>query len=49
MDVFPANSGQVLIDGQTIDYKRIRIGYLPEERGLYPKRSSSTSLHILRR
>jgi len=38
MDVFPANSGQVLIDGQTIDYKRIRIGYLPEERGLYPKK-----------
>ena len=38
MDVFPANSGEVLIDGQPIDYNRIGIGYLPEERGLYPKK-----------
>ena len=38
MDVFPANSGQVLIDGKPIDYKKIGIGYLPEERGLYPKK-----------
>lgn len=38
MDVFPADSGSVLIDGQPINYGRIRIGYLPEERGLYPKK-----------
>lgn len=38
MDVFPADSGAVLIDGQPIDYGRIGIGYLPEERGLYPKK-----------
>ena len=38
MDVFPANSGEVLIDGQPIDYNKIGIGYLPEERGLYPKK-----------
>ena len=38
MDVFPANSGEVLIDGQLIDYNKIGIGYLPEERGLYPKK-----------
>ena len=38
MDVFPANSGEVLIDGQPIDYNEIGIGYLPEERGLYPKK-----------
>ena len=38
MDVFPANSGQVLMDGQPVDYKKIGIGYLPEERGLYPKK-----------
>ena len=38
MDVFPANSGEVLIDGQAIDYNNIGIGYLPEERGLYPKK-----------
>ena len=38
MDVFPANSGEVLIDGQPINYDKIGIGYLPEERGLYPKK-----------
>ena len=38
MDVFPANSGEVLIDGQPIDYSKVGIGYLPEERGLYPKK-----------
>jgi len=38
MDVFPANSGEILIDGQPIDYNKIGIGYLPEERGLYPKK-----------
>ena len=38
MDVFPANGGDVLIDGQPIDYNKVGIGYLPEERGLYPKK-----------
>ena len=38
MNVFPANSGEVLIDGAPIDYDKIGIGYLPEERGLYPKK-----------
>ena len=38
MNVFPANSGEVLIDGHPIDYTKIGIGYLPEERGLYPKK-----------
>ena len=38
MNVFPANGGEVLIDGKTIDYDKIGIGYLPEERGLYPKK-----------
>lgn len=38
MDVFPADSGEVLIDGRPIDYKKVQIGYLPEERGLYPKK-----------
>ena len=39
MDVFPANSGEVLLDGNPIDYNKIGIGYLPEERGLYPKKT----------
>lgn len=38
MNVFPADSGEVLMDGQPIDYKKVQIGYLPEERGLYPKK-----------
>ena len=38
MNVFPANSGEVLIDGKPMDYDKIGIGYLPEERGLYPKK-----------
>lgn len=38
MDVFPANSGEVLLDGKPIDYRQVRFGYLPEERGLYPKK-----------
>lgn len=38
MNVFPPDSGEVLIDGHPIDYKKVQIGYLPEERGLYPKK-----------
>ena len=38
MNVFAADSGQVCIDGKPADYSRIRFGYLPEERGLYPKK-----------
>ncbi len=38
MNVFPANGGRVLLDRQPIDYRRVRFGYLPEERGLYPKK-----------
>lgn len=39
MNVFPANAGCVLLDGMPIDYTKIRLGYLPEERGLYPKKT----------
>ena len=38
MNVFPADEGKILIDGKPIDHKSIGIGYLPEERGLYPKK-----------
>ena len=38
MNVFPADKGEILIDGKPIDYDKIGIGYLPEERGLYPKK-----------
>ncbi len=38
MNVFPADAGEVLTDGKPIDYDKISPGYLPEERGLYPKK-----------
>lgn len=38
MNVFPADAGKVLVDGKPIDYRQVQIGYLPEERGLYPKK-----------
>lgn len=55
MDVFPADGGQVLLDGRPIDYGKVSFGYLPEERGLYPKKKIIdqlvyfTELHGLRR
>lgn len=38
MDVFKANSGDVLIDGKPFNPKEYQIGYMPEERGMYPKK-----------
>ena len=38
MNVFPANEGEILFNGQPINYNKIQFGYLPEERGLYPKK-----------
>lgn len=38
MDVFPADGGEILFDGKPIDYDKVTFGYLPEERGLYPKK-----------
>ncbi len=39
MDVFHANSGEILLDGRKFVPSKHQIGYLPEERGLYPKRT----------
>ena len=38
MGVFYPDSGKVLTDGKPIDRKKLRLGYMPEERGLYPKK-----------
>ncbi len=38
MQLFSPNSGSVLIDGKPVDLKSVNIGYMPEERGLYPKK-----------
>lgn len=37
MNVFPADSGEILIDGVAFHRDELRVGYLPEEHGLYPK------------
>lgn len=39
MNVFPPTSGNVTLDGKPIDYTKTKFGYLPEERGLYPKKT----------
>lgn len=38
MDVFKGDSGEILLDGKPFEPAKQRIGYMPEERGLYPKR-----------
>lgn len=38
MGVFYPDSGEILVDGKPIDRSKLKIGYLPEERGLYPKK-----------
>jgi len=38
MGIFPQDSGRVSINGGNFKDNMTRIGYLPEERGLYPKR-----------
>lgn len=47
MDVFRANSGTVTVDGKEFRRKDFRIGYLPEERGLYPKKGVLEQLMYL--
>ncbi len=49
MDVFHADSGQILSDGAPFNAKEHRIGYLPEERGLYPKRTVLEQIVFLAR
>lgn len=44
MDVFKATEGSVLLDGKTFVPREYQIGYLPEERGLYPKKTVSEQL-----
>ena len=39
MDVFKADLGEVYLDGKPFNPKKHLIGYLPEERGLYPKKT----------
>jgi len=48
LGVLIADGGRVLWDGAPIDFKtRRRIGYMPEERGLYPKMAAGAQLTYL--
>ena len=38
MNVFPPDSGEVLFSNEKILRQNVQFGYLPEERGLYPKK-----------
>ncbi len=37
MDVFKADSGNIFIDGKPFNKEKYKIGYLPEEKGMYQK------------
>ena len=47
MDVFKANSGHLQMDGKPFKAREYQIGYLPEERGLYPKKTVGEQLIYL--
>lgn len=47
MDVFKSNSGTILLDGKLFNPREHQIGYLPEERGLYPKKTVGEQLVYL--
>lgn len=38
MNVFPPDSGEVLFSDAQVSRQHVQFGYLPEERGLYPKK-----------
>lgn len=44
MQVFGADAGTVTLDGEPINTEKVHIGYLPEERGLYPKKKIMAQL-----
>ncbi len=47
MDVFRANEGEITLDGSKFVPKSSQIGYLPEERGLYPKKTVTEQMVYL--
>ena len=49
MDVFKSNSGELLLDGKPFEPRKQQIGYLPEERGLYPKKTVMEQMIYLAR
>lgn len=49
MNFFEANKGDIYLDGKKFVPRNHRIGYLPEERGLYPKKKVMEQLIYLGR
>ena len=47
MDIFKGDSGEILIDGKPFKPTNYQIGYLPEERGLYPKKKVTDQIVYL--
>lgn len=47
MDVFKATEGEILLDGKPFKPSEHQIGYLPEERGLYPKKKINDQIIYL--
>ena len=47
MQVFNPDSGQVLLNGEEFDRSKYKIGYMPEERGLYPNVTVGDQLFYL--
>ena len=47
MDVFKADDGTITIDDEKINRHKVKFGYLPEERGLYPKKKIKDQLLYL--
>lgn len=47
MDVFKGNFGEILINGKKFNPRDYQIGYLPEERGLYPKKKVTEQIVYL--
>lgn len=47
MDVFKSDEGDILLDGKPFHPRNYQIGYLPEERGLYPKKTVSEQLQYM--
>ena len=35
LDIFKPDKGEILLDGKPLDHTKVKIGYLPEERGMY--------------
>ena len=35
LDIFRPDKGEILLDGKPLDHSKVKIGYLPEERGMY--------------